>query len=42
MNLIFLISILLKGVGAVLEILLQITITRGIGSLGVWDIYNMD
>ncbi|MBM6853381.1 hypothetical protein H6B11_04265 [Mediterraneibacter glycyrrhizinilyticus] len=34
MNLIFLISILLKGVGAVLEILLQITITRGIGVSG--------
>lgn len=34
MNLIFLISILLKGVGAVLEILLQIIITRGIGVSG--------
>ena len=34
MNLIFLISILLKGVGAVLEILLQIAITRGIGVSG--------
>lgn len=34
MNLIFMISILLKGVGAVLEILLQITITRGIGVSG--------
>lgn len=34
MNLIFLISILLKGVGAVLEILLQIVITRGIGVSG--------
>ena len=34
MNLIFLLSVLLKGVGAVLEILLQILITRQIGVSG--------
>ena len=39
MNLIFLMSIVLKGMGAVLEILLQITITRGIGVSG-YGIYT--
>jgi len=34
MNLIFLISIVLKGIGALLEILLQITITRTMGLSG--------
>ena len=34
MNLIFLLSVLLKGVGAVLEILLQVLITRQIGVSG--------
>lgn len=39
MNLILLMSILLKGLGAVLEILLQIAITRGIGVSG-YGIYT--
>ena len=34
MNIIFLISVLLKGIGAVLEICLQICITKGIGVSG--------
>lgn len=39
MNLVFLISVILKGVGAVLTILLQVIITRGIG-LSAYGTYN--
>lgn len=39
MNLVFLISVILKGVGAVLTILLQVLITRGIG-LSAYGTYN--
>ena len=31
MNAIFLLSVILKGIGAILEILVQVLVTRGIG-----------
>ena len=37
MNLVFLVSVLLKGIGAVLEVLLQILITREMGVSGFGD-----